>query len=235
VFLDEIGELPLALQAKLLALLETREVTPLGALGPRAIDVRFVAATNRRLEDDVQAGGFRKDLFFRLSGFSLFIPPLRARPLEIAPLAEVIVKGASRRLGREQAPALSPEALARLERHGWPGNVRELRNTMERAVLLCRDPHILPHHLDLETDTRADTLEAPALLLPPPAPRPSPEIAAPAAAPVAGDEKQRIEQALAACGGNQSRAAKQLGMPRSTFILRLEAYGIVRPRKHRSP
>ncbi|HVU49461.1 MAG TPA: sigma 54-interacting transcriptional regulator [Polyangia bacterium] len=253
VFLDEIGEMPLLLQAKLLRVLETRLVTRVGGLKPKAIDVRFVAATNRNLEEEVAAGRFRRDLYFRLNGMTLHIPPLRARRGEIAPLAALFLRQFSAPFGRE-APDLSDEARLMLESYVWPGNVRELRNMMERAVLLCTGEEILPEHLLIESMSAA---MAPHL-------GPAPELAARPAmpareeigsglgsAPPVGfglgpsgggggstaallpgeDERERILRVLAECGGNQSRAAKALGIARSTLVLRLNEYQVPRPRK----
>jgi DNA-binding NtrC family response regulator len=214
VFLDEIGELPAGLQAKLLRVVEDRAVTRIGSTTPRTIDVRFVAATNRDLEAEVDAGRFRRDLYFRLAGVILEIPPLAERPDEIVALARRFAAGAAQRLDRP-APPFADDAIAALRAHAWPGNVRELRNAIERAVLLVGD---------------GDAIDAAALQLATPA--------APAAAP-AGDlqhelaaiEKQRIVEALARCDGNQTKAAELLGMPRRTLVKRLAEYGIPRPRK----
>src|SRR5262249_55945832 len=146
VFLDEVGELPPPTQVKLLRVLEERRVTRVGGLAPRAIDVRFVAATNRDLGLEVQRGAFRQDLFFRLNGISLTVPPLRARPDEIEPLGRAFAIRAAASMGWPE-PALSREAIAELRRYPWPGNVRELRNVMERAVILAPAATILPEHL----------------------------------------------------------------------------------------
>jgi two-component system response regulator AtoC len=238
VFLDEIGEMPLLLQAKVLRVLETRLVTRVGGLKPKAIDVRFVAATNRNLEEEVAAGRFRRDLYFRLNGMTLHIPPLRVRRGEIAPLAAIFLRQFSEPFGRP-APALSDEARVMLESYVWPGNVRELRNMMERAVLLCTGDEIFPEHLLLESMSAAMA----------PTPEPPIELAARATEPmgVAADEgtarprdareddgeaeRDRILRVLAECGGNQSRAAKALGIARSTLVLRLNDYQVPRPRK----
>jgi transcriptional regulator with PAS, ATPase and Fis domain len=237
VFLDEIGEMPLLLQAKLLRVLETRLVTRVGGLKPKPIDVRFVAATNRNLEEEVAAGRFRRDLYFRLNGMTLHIPPLRARRGEIAPLAVLFIKHFSDGVGRA-APTLSDAALDMLESYVWPGNVRELRNMMERAVLLCTGDEILPEHLLLESMSAA---MAPAE--PPPelsnarqatAPMGMAAPVLPAASGAAADpdeERERILRVLAECAGNQSRAAKVLGIARSTLVLRLNEYQVPRPRK----
>jgi two-component system response regulator AtoC len=208
VLLDEVGDLPPRLQGKLLHLLETRQSTRVGAVQGRGVDVRFIAATNRDLEDDVARGLFRKDLFYRLDGFTITIPPLRERPADVLSLARAFLRESCRQLGRT-VPALASETARQLERHRWPGNLRELRNVVDRAVLVCDGPAILPEHLALSTGPDEE----------------------PPLSPTDGQEKQRIETALAACGGNQSRAAKLLGMARSTLVLRLDALRVRRPRK----
>jgi DNA-binding NtrC family response regulator len=146
VFLDEVGEMPMSAQAKLLRALERREVIRLGATVARPIDVRFISATNRNLEDQSAKGLFRQDLFFRLDGISVQIPPLRDRKSEIVPLARQFVAEVARRAG-VRAPALSDDAIAALDRHAWPGNVRELRNVIERAVLLASGGTLRGEHI----------------------------------------------------------------------------------------
>jgi len=150
VFLDEVAELPLAAQATLLRVLDQGEVLRLGATRPRAIDVRFIAATNRDLEHEVERGRFRQDLYFRLAAATIVIPPLRERIAEIGTLARVFARRACRELGRARMPRILPEALTALECHAWPGNVRELRNVVERAVLLAADGDIGPAQLPQE-------------------------------------------------------------------------------------
>lgn len=222
VFLDEVGELPLALQVKLLRVLEERQVLRVGGLKPQDIDVRFVSATNRDLEEDVKAGKYRDDLLYRLNGVTLRIPPLREREEEIEAMARVFVDEAAAALGRP-SPSLSTEALALLRSHPWPGNIRELRNVVERAVLLAdeviRSEH-LPWHtvptlapatgvmrtFDAPIETRSESL---------------------------GDEEERIRHALSECGGNQTRAAKLLGVSRRTLTRRLSHYEIARPLRDR--
>jgi len=222
VMLDEIGELPLAIQAKLLRVLEDRRVTRVGATAAKEVDVRFVAATNRDLEADVAAGTFRRDLYFRIAGVVLAIPPLRARPAEIEPLARAFLANTAARQNLP-VPILTPAAITALVTHEWSGNIRELKSAIERAVLIADD-----------------TIDVGDLALSSPAPA-SPAASSPAlaAAPtglVLTDEldaleKQRIVAALAAHGGNQTRAADSLGMPRRTFVKRLAQYGIQRPRR----
>jgi two-component system, NtrC family, response regulator AtoC len=212
VFLDEIGEVSAQAQSKLLRVLEDRRVLRVGATTPRAVDVRFGAATNRDLEAEVEAGRFRRDLYFRLAGAVLALPPLRERPLEIEALARRFAAEAATRLD-QPVPELTAEALAMLRRHRWPGNVRELRNAIERALLLVEGSTIELRHLPF----------APA----PPAPAPAANLAD----ELAAIERERILAGLATCGGNQTRAAEVLGIPRRTLIKRLIDYGVVRPRK----
>jgi len=209
VFLDEVGELPLSIQAKLLRIIEERKVLRLGSLTPRAIDVRFVSATNRDLDAEIERGAFRRDLYFRINGISLSIPPLRDRPRELEELARRFAEMAAKRRGR-QAPRLAADALAALRAHAWPGNIRELRNVVERAVLLC-DDELTAQHLGLLSPPR----EPPAKLR----------------TEVDAFEKQRIVDALEQCGGNQTRAAKLLGISRRTLTNRLNEYGLPRPIK----
>ncbi|MFO0625125.1 MAG: sigma 54-interacting transcriptional regulator [Polyangiales bacterium] len=231
VFLDEVGELPMSVQVKLLRVLEERKVTRVGGLQPLDLDVRVVAATNRDLDVEVASGRFRQDLFFRLNGVAIEIPPLRSRPSELIPLAMHFLA----REGRGDLQ-LTPEAVAALRAWRWPGNVRELRNVMARAALLCGEGPIRPEHLAVGTGVLRVS-DAPAT--PPPSPVASP-VASPSlpAKPAtslreefSAMERQRIVDALQQCMGNQTRAAKLLGMPRRTFVARLDAYGIPRPRK----
>ncbi|MCH9680030.1 MAG: sigma 54-interacting transcriptional regulator, partial [Deltaproteobacteria bacterium] len=145
VFLDEVGELPGSVQSKLLRVIEERQVMRLGGRDPRNTDVRFVAATNRDLSVEVAQGRFRSDLYYRLNGITLFIPPLRERRDEVIPLAESFVAEATRKAGT--ARRLSPAVRGFLLEHPWPGNVRELKNVVERAVVLADDEEIRLEHL----------------------------------------------------------------------------------------
>jgi two-component system, NtrC family, response regulator AtoC len=226
VFLDEIGELPLALQAKLLRVVEDRAVMRVGSTTARAVDVRFVAATNRDLEAEVDAGRFRRDLYFRLAGVVLALPPLAERPEEIDALARRFAAEAAAKLGRA-APRLDASAIAALRAHAWTGNVRELRNAIERAVLVA-DAEVLAAGALMLGDAKKPAPEAPAA-------KPTATKPAPASLPdeLAELEKQRILAALEECGGNQTRAAEKLGMPLRTFVKRLTAYQLPRPRKPR--
>ena len=221
LFMDEVGELPLTTQAKLLRVLETREVARLGSVKPRKIDVRFLAATNRDLEAETVRGAFRRDLYFRFAGITLTIPPLRARVGEIRRLAETFVQQICRELGRPE-PGIPAQVLSLLEAYAWPGNIRELKNVMERAVLLCAGPVIDTEHLPMEK--LGVSQSNPGLAA-------AADASQPSAPPGPPDERQRIIDALAACAGNQSRAAKMLGMARRTFVARLDQYKILRPKK----
>jgi two-component system, NtrC family, response regulator AtoC len=230
VFLDEVSEMPLALQAKLLRVLEDKQVTRLGAVKPRAVDVRFVAATNRNLELEVEAGRFRSDLYFRLNGIPILIPPLRERADEIEPLAREFVRRSCVELGR-RVLEISRPALDALVRHPLPGNVRELKNVLERAVLLCDGRTIELEHL------RLSRASAPAAA--PAAPSASsPDKDAPAKSPALRDEVESLERdrmvaALEAEGGNVTKAAEKLGVSRRAFVMKMDRYGIPRPGKRK--
>jgi len=231
LFLDEIGELPISMQSKLLRALEERKVLRIGARAEREIDVRFVAATNRDPEREIERGAFRQDLYFRLNGISLTIPPLRERTLEIPHLARMFL---ARARAQQSAPALSIAAstLALLEVYAWPGNVRELKNIIERGAVLCRGEQLLPEHLPpkLREPQRAIPSSAPP---PDGGPPPLRESTAPAAlrGPATADERGAILDALEQCAGNQTRAAGLLGMSRRTLVSRLNEFDIPRPRK----
>jgi two-component system response regulator AtoC len=217
VLLDEIGEMPMSLQVKLLRVLEEKEVRRVGAIKSRPLDVRFIAATNRNLKKHSARGLFREDLYYRLAGATLEIPPLRDRPDDIEPLARTFLLHASKHLG---VPAtMSPQATAQLRAYRWPGNIRELRHVIERAVLLAGNGPITTAHLPVEKGE---------------VPHPEETAAATTTIPVTpGDDNDRdhIVEVLSTCGGNQSRAAKHLGISRGALIRRLERYGIIRPRK----
>jgi two-component system, NtrC family, response regulator AtoC len=148
-FLDEIGELPMAMQVKLLHVLETGELTKVGGTRPKHVDLRIVAATNRELGREVQAGRFRKDLYFRLNSICLQVPPLRRRKDEIVPLARLFLERFCTQAGLAM-PELPAETLRHLLDYSWPGNARELRNAMERAPLLAGGGPLLPDHLRLD-------------------------------------------------------------------------------------
>jgi two-component system, NtrC family, response regulator AtoC len=220
VFLDEVGELSPSLQAKLLRVIETHEAMRVGGLRARPVDVRFLFATNRDLELEVARGTFRADLFFRLRGAAVEVPPLRERSVEVIPLAEAFLARAAAKMNLSKVPILTDGAQASLLAYSWPGNVRELRNVVERAVLLCSDESIRAEDLALQVIATAATQLPSAADA-----RRATEI------PVLGQrERERIAQALHDCGGNQSRAAESLGMPRRTLVRKIAQLGLPRPR-----
>ena len=234
LFLDEVGEMPMQTQAKLLRALETGEITRVGSTKSRIIDVRFVAATNQDLRKAIQEGRFRQDLYFRLEGVVVRVPPLRERTTEIAPLVRVFAAQAAERRGLGPV-TVSEGAMLRLVQHSWPGNLRELKNLVLRSVLLSRQSVI--GEADLQFDAMG--LGAPELPAPVPA-GPAPVPAAPATSrslgtgaenPFDEEERRRILDALDQCGGNQTRAAKMLGISRGTLVNRLNLFGTPRPRK----
>ncbi len=218
LMLDELGDMPPATQVKLLRVLEAREVHRIGGLKPRPVDVRVVGATHRDLEAAIRAGTFRADLYYRLNGVSLVIPPLRARASEIDALAAAVARRASGDAGRGQI-VLSEEALGELRTRAWPGNVRELRAVIERAVALSTGPRIEPRHLLDPSITSS-------------APRDNPTAGRDRLSDEMGElERRRIVEALARNDGNQSKAALELGIPRRTLVRRLQEYGLTRPRR----
>jgi DNA-binding NtrC family response regulator len=233
LFLDEVGELPLNIQAKLLRVLESGEVTRVGALAPRKVDVRFVAATNRDLKVLVATGKFREDLFFRLDGITVRIPPLRERKGEIPALANSMVVEACKAAGRGPV-RLSDDAIARLLEHAWPGNIRELKNVIRRSVVLCPRDVLRAEDISLESEgAESPEPPAPVVAQPPPSSR---DVAPASVGPSPGGSKKdaeraRILEALRACGGNQTRAAQMLGLSRRTFVHKLDILGVPRPRK----
>jgi len=203
LLLDEVGELPLPLQAKLLRALQDGSYSPLGSDKTQHADVRVIAATNRDLEQDVADGRFREDLYYRLNVVEIYLPPLRERSEEIIPLARQFAAAfepSGSRIGR------AVEQILRT--YSWPGNVRELRNVVQGAVLMARGGVMLPEHLSARvmravTD-RTDTLTSDATL--------------------AESEKRKILSTLTECNGNRTRAAQRLGISRRTLLYRLKAY-----------
>jgi two-component system, NtrC family, response regulator AtoC len=203
LLLDEVGELSPSAQVKLLNVLETRSITRLGDTAPRTIDVRVVAATHRDLAAEVKSGRFRADLFYRVSSFTLRLPPLRERLPEIAALAHNFARSFAAAAG-DPAPSLSKEALSLLLKHPFPGNVRELRNIIEHAMVLAEGASVLlPEHLpdDLTASRRADRVGM--------------------RGQIAELERKAIQEALAASGNNQTRAAERLGISRRALVYKL--------------
>jgi two-component system, NtrC family, response regulator AtoC len=226
LFLDEIGEISPSTQAKLLRVLESRRFIRVGGTDELEVDVRVICATHRDLEAASRRGDFRSDLFFRISAFTILVPPLRDRAAEIVPLAERFLHETSR--GR-RAPALSPAAASALQRYAWPGNVRELRNAIERALVLHSGGVI-------ELEDLPDAVREP----PRGAAREEPAAGeGPSDGPdtgpgdvrehVAALERAAIISALEASAGNQTEAAKRLGMTRRTLIYRMEKHRLKPP------
>ncbi len=210
VFLDEISEMPLAMQAKLLRVLEQRKIRPVGSDREIAVDVRLVAATNRDLEEEVRCGRFREDLFYRLNVMTLHIPPLRDRFEDIPELVEHFSGTLAASLG-VRAYRFNEDELARLKAYSWPGNVRELRNVVERALLLGRFPdESLPAaSASGESTSRVDRPER----------LPSIDWT------LDEVEKFHMVRVLGATGGNKSEAARRLGVSRKTMERKLRAWG----------
>ncbi len=215
IFLDEVGDVPLTLQSRLLRVLQERQVLRLGSNDPTPIDVRIIAATHRDLRGAVAAGQFRDDLYFRLHILPIHLPPLRERPGDVAAIAAELLH---RALSRHGVPGAQARALARvlprLEPYGWPGNVRELENVLERVAVLFADGAISDGQLDVEL--RA---VLPELFEGTGTPAPSSGLRATRRA----SERAAVEQVVAACGGNLSEAARRLGVGRSTLYRKLAA------------
>ncbi len=224
VFLDEVGELSLAMQAKLLRALDGKVTRRLGDVRERSLDIRVVSATNRDLQAEVGAGRFRADLYFRLSAASVRIVPLRERPREVALLARAFLDEACARRGRPPLQ-LAPSAIAALGAHSWPGNVRELKNLCDYVAAVA------PGGVLEAADLPVATTLAPAAG--PPVTTATTTGEHPPAAALKQEvrelERRRMLEALQLCGGNQSRAAAMIKMPRRTFVAKVKAYGLKVP------
>jgi len=215
VFLDEIGEMPLDVQAKLLVAIEDHVISRVGANLSTPIDVRFICATNRDLEVEVRHGRFRKDFYYRINEFPISIPPLRERRDEIDGLVLQFACDLAKRLNRDQPPVFHEDALAALNRYDWPGNIRELRTIVQRAIVLADENTVTPHVLAaarLHTDA-----------LPPPG------------GGAEDAERERVRAALLENYWNQTRTAEQLGIPRNKLIWLIQRYNLPRPRPKRDP
>lgn len=203
LFMDEIGNLPLHLQSKMLAVLQNRAVTRLGANEATPVDIRLISATNRDLHEAVAKGEFRQDLLFRINTIHINIPPLRNRKEDIVPLAERFMVRYGEKYNKTGL-MLSGEAAEKLKAHPWEGNIRELQNVIEKAVIMCDGDIISPDHIELHTPQRPlgenQTLEE--------------------------MERQTIAGAIAQCGGNLSQVAQQLGITRQTLYNKIKRYGL---------
>jgi two-component system response regulator HydG len=215
LFLDEVSEMSLSMQAKLLRVLQEREITRVGGEEAIKVDVRVIAATNKDLAQEIQAGHFREDLYYRLNVVGLTVPPLRERKEDIPLLAQYFMTRFAEK-NRKPVKQITPQAMDRLLKHPWPGNVRELMNSIERAVVLSRSEYL--DEQDLPTGARQDLSE---------------EQVSPAAASLPPDlpldevEKATILKTLESVKGNKSEAARRLGITRRTLHKKLKKYGVM--------
>jgi len=222
VFLDEIGELPPAAQASLLRVLEVGAFSRVGSNREIEVDVRIVAATHRDLEAMAEEGTFRSDLYYRLSGVVIEIPPLRDRLDELEPLARRFLHAANKSNGR-QVQGISPETHGLLKTYSWPGNVRELRNVIERAVVVTQGVLIGQEDLPARVRTGGRRPEAG------PSKTAAPETPEQAREKVHQFEARMLEETLASTGWNRTEAAKKLGMPVRTLSYRMKVLGLKKP------
>jgi DNA-binding NtrC family response regulator len=195
------------MQVKLLRVLQEKEVRRVGENRARPVDVRIVAATNRNLAEDVAAGRFRQDLFYRLRVIELRVPPLRERPEDVLPLARVFLAETAKRMGRK-VTGFTPQAADQLLRHDWPGNVREVQNAVEHAVALCQGSRV-------EVDDLPEELRSA---------MPRPRATGPIR-PLDDVEREYILAAVERAGGNRTRAAGELGIGLATLKRKLKLYG----------
>ncbi|MGC6489105.1 MAG: sigma-54-dependent Fis family transcriptional regulator [Planctomycetota bacterium] len=229
ILLDEIGDMAVGLQAKILRVLQDRVVAPIGSRRQVHVDVRIVAATHQDLEEMVRAGGFRQDLYYRLRELEISLPPLRERREDVLALAHRFLTEAAEELGYERVPALPADAQARLLRHPWPGNIRELRHVIKGAALRSAGAPVQVEHLDLDRVDLSPRAVSPA-------PAPTVDVAARAARDEdAATWKERLEQqeraalerSLADAGGNLTRGAALFGVPRTTYREKLLRHGLL--------
>ncbi|GAA4416113.1 sigma-54 dependent transcriptional regulator [Nibrella viscosa] len=206
LFLDEVGEMPLDLQAKLLRVLENHEFIRVGDTKPTRVDVRVIAATNRNLEQQTQAGTFRLDLYYRLSVFTITLPALRERPEDIPALAEHFARREAAKIGKRDI-RLSPAFVSKLKQQSWKGNTRELRNVIERAVILADGPELLVEHLPYDMQQERVPVNDSALDL-------------------ATVEQRHIQRVLRQTGGNKTEAARLLGIGLTTLYRKMAEYGV---------
>jgi DNA-binding NtrC family response regulator len=215
LFLDEVAEMPTPLQSKLLRTTEDRSLYRVGGRQKIRIDLRIVAATNRNLSREIEAGRFRQDLYFRLAGVEIAVPPLRERVEDVEPLAHHYLRAASRQVGRGPT-SIAADALECLQRYAWPGNVRELRNLTERLALLVEAPAVQMSHLpgEITAAPKARTTVA---------------VSASADLGLKDLERQRIQRVLEEEGWHRERAANRLGLPVRTLYRKIRAYDLLPP------
>jgi DNA-binding NtrC family response regulator len=220
LFLDEVGDISPMTQPKLLRFLETGEFRRVGGTTPLKVDVRVVSATNKNLQDEVQAGRFREDLLYRLNVVTIRIPPLKDRKGDIPALVDFFLK----RKSKSRVQYVSPEAMQTLVRYDWPGNVRELEHVIEGAMVLCQSDTIVPKDLWVNAALKSES-EAP----PTPAPAPSQNGAPSGAEPnfsLEEIEKQHIMRALQHYQWNRVKASRALGITPKTLYLKIKKYGL---------
>ena len=214
IFLDEIGEIAQPIQAKLLRVIQEREIQRVGGDKPVGVDVRILAATNRDLKKEVEAGRFREDLYYRLNVVTLTVPPLRDRPEDIPILAQHFLARFAEK-NRKRIKGFTPAAMDQLTRGAWPGNVRELENAVERAVILSVGEYVSERELPLCQPRESATREAEG----------APSMAGLAGIPLDDVEREAILATLRETGGNKSEAARVLGITRATLHKKLKKYG----------
>ena len=236
IFLDEVGELPIEVQMKLLRVLQEREVEPIGSNEIRKIDVRVVAATNRRLDLAIREGSFREDLFYRLNVVPIFLPPLRERKEDIPDLVDFFMSRFAQDYGQSKG-TISPEAFKLLMAYEWPGNVRELENTLKRALVMCAGQVLLPEHFpELSGSSTAYAIKAPTGFESRLASLMSERVdelieSGASSGSLHADiriavEKPLFELILQRTGWNRRKAAEILGINRNTLHSKMEEYGI---------
>jgi transcriptional regulator with PAS, ATPase and Fis domain len=213
VFLDEIGELPLHLQAKLLRVLEEQSFRRLGGVRDVSVSVRVVSATNKNLSEAVQNREFRQDLFYRLNVIQIALPSLRDHKEDILPLVNYFIEVYNRRFSRD-LQGVTEEAAQKLYAYDWPGNVRELRNVIERAMVLEEGPRLTSANLALGADVAPVAASSPAAASPP------------SGLSLEETEKFMLTEALQKSGGNQTQAARMLGISRDTLRYRIKKFNL---------
>jgi two-component system response regulator AtoC len=214
IFLDEIGELSLSLQVKLLRVLQENEIRPVGDSKTKQVDVRVIAATAKNLEDEIKAGAFREDLFYRLNVLPIKLPPLRERPEDVPLLSEHFLARFNKKLGKN-IDQITPAAMSQLIKYTWPGNVRELENAIERAVILTEDTMLKPENLPFEADETPDTVEMKDVFEGHSLKKAQKVL-----------EKNLITKALIATGGNRTKAGKLLEISHPSLLSKMKAYNI---------